>query len=61
LNGPTEIEDKFRWYELIKVYIDELRMTEKEVYKMNYIHSLNWLSYFYQRNKVEETKLKQKV
>ena len=61
MNGPTEIEDKFGWYELIKVYIDELRMTEKEVYKMNYIHSLNWLSYFYQRNKVEETKLKQKV
>lgn len=21
-------------------------MTEKEIYKMNYIHGLNWLSYF---------------
>jgi hypothetical protein len=31
-------------------------MKEKEIYKMNYIHGLNWLSFWYQRNKVEESK-----
>jgi len=31
-------------------------MTEKKVYKMNYIHGLNWMSFWYQRNKVEEAK-----
>jgi hypothetical protein len=38
-------------------------MKEKEIFKMNYIHSLNWMSYFYQRNKVEEAKMnnKQKI
>ena len=36
-------------------------MTEKRVYKMNYIHGLNWLSYWYQKNKVEEAKQKNKT
>lgn len=33
-------------------------MKEKEFYKMNYIHSLNWLSYWYEEGKVQEAKNK---
>ena len=36
-------------------------MKEKEVYKMNYIHSLNWLSYWYNRDKVAEAKQKNNI
>lgn len=34
-------------------------MTEKQVYKKNYISCLNWLSYFYQRDKAIEARNKQ--
>jgi hypothetical protein len=33
-------------------------MKEEEVYDMNYLHSLNWLSYWYQLNEVEKRKNK---
>jgi len=52
----TKIDDKFAWFQLIEVFIEKLNLTEKQVYKMNYLHSLNWLSYYYQKNKVEELK-----
>jgi len=38
----------------------ELNDTDNGIYKRNYISCLNWLSYFYERNKVEEAKQKQK-
>jgi hypothetical protein len=31
-------------------------MKEKEIYKMNYLHGLNWLSFWKQRNDVEIAK-----
>jgi hypothetical protein len=33
-------------------------MKEEEIYEMNYIHVLNWLSYFYQRDEVMKRKNK---
>jgi hypothetical protein len=51
---------KWRWHQMIHHMIAELNMTEKEVYKMNYISSLNWQSYFYERGKVQEALSKQK-
>ncbi len=30
-------------------------MKENEVYEMNYVHSLNWMSSWYQKQKLEET------
>lgn len=41
-------------------FITELNMKENEIYKMNYIHGLNWLSYFLNRDKIAEAKQKQK-
>ncbi len=31
-------------------------MKEEEVYDMNYIHGLNWMSYWYQQMEVEKNK-----
>lgn len=39
----------------------ELNTTEDRIYKKNYISCLNWLSYFYEENKIEENKQKQKT
>lgn len=44
---------------MIYKFIKELNMKEKEVYKMNYISALNWLSYFDAVNKLEEAKAQQ--
>jgi hypothetical protein len=41
-----KIDDKYKWYDYLYYFIDKLNMTENEIYKMNYIHGLNWLSYF---------------
>lgn len=41
--------------------IQELNTTEEKLYKKNYISVLNWLSYFYERNKkIEYEQKKQK-
>jgi hypothetical protein len=34
----------------------KLDLTDDEVYKKNYISCLNWLSFFYQKDKIEESK-----
>jgi len=54
LGEAPKVDDSFKWYSTIQLFIKELNMKEKEVYKLNYIHSLNWLSFFYQRNKAQE-------
>jgi hypothetical protein len=41
--------------------IKELNTTEEEVYEMNYIHCLNWLSYFYQRDETLRRKNKNMI
>lgn len=46
LGKNKKIDDRYKWYSYIYCFIDRLNMTEKEIYKMNYIHGLNWLSYF---------------
>jgi hypothetical protein len=56
--GATEIDPVFVWYHLINTLIKELNITEKQAYKMNYIHVLNWLSYFKNVNDVREAKEK---
>jgi hypothetical protein len=35
-------------------------MKEEEVYDMNYIHALNWLSFWYQQAEVEKNKNKKR-
>jgi hypothetical protein len=50
--AATKISDKFKWHSIIHQLIKELNTTEKEVYKMNYISCLNWLSYFKERDDV---------
>jgi hypothetical protein len=38
--------------------IKELNIKEEEVYDMNYLHALNWLSYWYQIDEIERRKNK---
>lgn len=45
---------------MIYLLIKELNLNEKEVYKMNYVSSLNWLSFLKNKHEVETNKQKQK-
>ncbi|CAA6810361.1 MAG: Unknown protein [uncultured Sulfurovum sp.] len=58
LNGPTKMDEKFNWHNIIYKLITELNTTEKKVYKMNYISCLNWLSFFKNRDEVKEAQRK---
>lgn len=44
---------------MIHTLIKELNTTEKKVYEMNYISTLNWLAYFQNRDEVIKNKNKQ--
>ena len=52
--NPTKMDPKFKWHQLIFKFITELNMTEPDVYKMNYISALNWLSFFENRDEVNK-------
>jgi hypothetical protein len=52
------MSNKWKWHEIIHLMISELNTTEEKVYKKNYISVLNWLSYFYERNKIREAEMK---
>jgi hypothetical protein len=52
----TEYDDKWRWYHFIHIFIKELNKTDEEVYEMNYINCLNWLSYLKDKNEVDKNR-----
>tara|TARA_R110000803_G_scaffold80887_2_gene146731 strand:+ start:530 stop:760 length:231 start_codon:yes stop_codon:yes gene_type:complete len=54
VNGPDKVSDKFRWHQIIQTFVTKLNMKMDEVYEMNYISSLNWMSFWYEENKVQE-------
>lgn len=47
---------EYKWYELIQVFVNKLNLKPNEVYKMNYIDCLNWLSYWDVAYKISENK-----
>jgi hypothetical protein len=49
---------KWQWHLMVWKLVDELNLTPEEVYKMNYIDCLNWLSMFYQRDQFIEQQQK---
>tara|TARA_R110000765_G_scaffold164673_3_gene269725 strand:+ start:516 stop:719 length:204 start_codon:yes stop_codon:yes gene_type:complete len=53
LNGPTQIDDRFVWHQMIHTLIQELNTTEEKVYDMNYVASLNWLAFFKNKNEIK--------
>jgi hypothetical protein len=58
LNGPTKISDRFRHHQLVYYLMKELNDTDEGIYKRNYISCLNWMAFFYERDKVEQAKQK---
>lgn len=53
--NPTSLDSKWSSYAFIYVFLDRgVAKSEKEVYKMNYIHSLNWLGYWKEQDKVQQ-------
>ena len=50
--NPTTLNPKWRYHQIIHTLIRELNTSEEAVYEMNYISVLNWLSFFYERNKI---------
>jgi hypothetical protein len=57
LNGPEEVSDDFKVFGTIHYLMKELGEKEKAIYKKNYIHCLNWISYFKQRDDAERARL----
>lgn len=49
---------KWQWHLMVYKLVEELNLTPDEVYKMNYIDCLNWLSMFYQRDQYIEQQKK---
>jgi hypothetical protein len=43
------------WLGFVHMLLKELNTTDTQIYKKNYISCLNWMSYFYQRDKVLES------
>lgn len=35
-----------------------MKLKEEEVYDMNYINALNWMSFFQEKNRVEQQQMK---
>lgn len=56
----TEYNEKFRWYGIIHTICQTLNKTDTEVYEMNYINCLNWLSYLKDKNEVEQNRREKK-
>jgi hypothetical protein len=52
LNGATEIDERYKWHQTVHILLKELNKTDEDVYKMNYISTLNWLSFFRNRDEV---------
>lgn len=50
--NKDKIDSKFKWHDIVYTLLTELNKTDKDVYKMNYISCLNWLSYFKERDEV---------
>lgn len=49
------------WLQMVHKLLKELNTTDTKIYKKNYIGCLNWLSYFYNRDKVIESQQKNKL
>lgn len=41
---------------MVYTLLKELNTTDTVIYEKNYISCLNWLAYFYQKNKIAESK-----
>ena len=44
--NPKSIDPKFKWHNYIYTFVKEFNMQMSDVYNMNYVSSLNWLSFF---------------
>lgn len=54
--GPdtrTKLDSKWQWLLMVRKLCKELNMKPVEVYEMNYISALNWLSLFHIENKIQ--------
>jgi hypothetical protein len=45
---------KWQWHLMVYKLVSELNMKPEEVYKMNYLDALNWLSLFHEKDKYVE-------
>lgn len=50
------MDKRFIWLDWVYTLLKELNTTDEKIYEKNYIGCLNWMSYFYQKNKVNESK-----
>ncbi len=48
----------FKWHSIVHVMCKELNLTPKKVYKNNYIDTLNWLSFYKEKQRVEKVNSK---
>jgi hypothetical protein len=51
---------KYQWLMMVEKLCEKLNMKPEEVYDMNYLDSLNWLSMWNQKEKFIQQQMKQK-
>jgi hypothetical protein len=51
LGEKKKLDERFQWLDFVYMLMEKLNLKEDEVYKMTYVHCLNWLGYF--KNKEE--------
>ena len=51
-----ELDKRYKWLEMVHILLKELNTTDEVIFKKNYISCLNWMSYFYNREKLKESK-----
>lgn len=52
------MDKKYMWLQMVHTLLKELNTTDTKIYKKTYISCLNWMSYFYNRDKMLESKNK---
>lgn len=58
LNDKVEMDKRYTWLQMVHTLLKELNTTDTKIYKKTYISCLNWMSYFYNRDKMLESKNK---
>ncbi len=51
MGDKKKMDNRYVWLDFVYTLMEKLNLKEDEVYKMSYVHCLNWLGYF--KNKEE--------
>lgn len=61
MKEKIELNENYKFLQMVHRLLTELNTTDDKIYKKNYVGCLNWLSYFYQRDKIIESQQNNKI